>query len=324
VASPHSDLTAADRSLVRAALAFGGQGGGRIWTRFVPGWRDRLRGGWAEALTRVLDPEAALELLGRDHRDEARPDPARVHASWWVRALRDESPAVRLAVAARTPGPIAEAIRTGLGLEPGAIEAARGAAAHPGAVAVAGSLWAERIVGGPPPGAEDAPVVVALASLGPRALARLVIDLALAKWGYALAGGGAEPEAARRLRDRRRARRDAFRRGFEARGVEPHAARLAARDVAECVLGRSGDLRALGLVTVARLLLAVEPFRARWALQHLRYEVARYLRSRMVPPPRRAALHALIAWEAAIFEAAAERSRAEPRFTLPRPGGGPP
>jgi hypothetical protein len=316
-------LSAADRSLIRAALAFEGLGGVRFWTRFAPSWRDRLRQGWADALTGGLDREAARRALARDHRAEARPDPARVHPSWWARALRDESPAVRLAVASRAEGPTAEALRAGLGLDAEGLASARSATAHPGALAVAEALWTERLVGGPPPGPDDAPVVVALATLGPRALARLVIDLALAKWAYALAGGGPEPEAARRLRERRLERREAYRREFEATGVKPPASRLASRDVAECVRGRGGDLRGLGLLTIARLLLAVEPFRARWALQHLRYEVARYLRARMAPPTGRAALAALIDWESAIFRAAQGRSRPGRRFTLPAPGGGP-
>jgi hypothetical protein len=52
-----------------------------------------------------LDPETARDRLRREHAALARPDLSRVHPSWWVRALKEETPSVRRAVAANVPPP---------------------------------------------------------------------------------------------------------------------------------------------------------------------------------------------------------------------------
>src|SRR5262245_52779954 len=100
----------ADRALLRALAGWGRAGGERFWDHFSPAWRDRLRAGWESGAAGVAAPEAAVEILGREHAAEARPDPDRVHPSWWVRALQDESPAVRRAVAIHAPEPIRGAV----------------------------------------------------------------------------------------------------------------------------------------------------------------------------------------------------------------------
>ena len=55
-------------------------------------------------------------------------------------------------------------------------------------------------------------------------------------------------------------------------------------DLAAVDRGRAGGLAArLGLVSVGRLLAAVEPHRSRWALQHLPYEIAKAIGARIEP-----------------------------------------
>ncbi len=117
-------------------------------------------------------PEAAWAALRGDHEASARPDPTRVHPSWFVRALAAESPAVRLAVAAHAPGPVGEALRRGLGLDPSDLATDR--SPDPEAIGWALALWSERLVGDVPGLDSDPPVVVALTRLRPRELARLV------------------------------------------------------------------------------------------------------------------------------------------------------
>jgi hypothetical protein len=75
--------------------------------------------------------------------------------------------------------------------------------------------------------------------------------------------------------------------------------------------GQSGRLDGsrLGLITFARLLDVVEPYRVRWALQHLPYPVAKVVRSLMNPktPPNAP----LALWETQVLRAAWDRLHAE-------------
>lgn len=311
---PPAATSPSDRALTLAAIAFDGPGGDRLWHRFAPAWRDHLRAAWADALARGIDGDAARDALARAHAAESRPDPARVHPSWWARALDAESPAVRAAVLTHAPEPIRATLRDALGLRDAANAPAPGPAAHPDALRWALALWAERLVGGPPPGDDDPPVVVAVATLPHRDLNRLIAAVALAKWAYVLASGGpptrADPDHALTARQlerlgRLRARWDA---------TDPRAAQLARLDLDHHVVGEDQeDLRKLGLITFARLLARVDPHRTRWTLQHLPYPAAKFVRSRSgLKTPF---LHGreLVAWEETLFQAAQEALRDEAR-----------
>jgi hypothetical protein len=310
-------LPVADRSLVRAAIAFDAPSGERIWNRFSSSWRDRLRAAWADALARGTDADAALDALRREHAAGARPDPARVHASWWARALQEESPAVRHAVAASAP----ESIRRELGLEPGGPNGA--GRAIPEAVRYALSLWSERLVGGPPPGVDDTPVVRAMTGLPPRSVARLVGAVALAKWAYATSVEGPPPkaEARRALTGRRRSLLESFRGRWPS--PDKRAAQLARLDLDHHVDGKKDDLQKLGLVTLSRLLAVVEPQRTRWVLQHVPYHVAKFMRSRTGLKTPHIAGAELVEWEQSLFDAAWDRLHAEGRLPASPPQGEP-
>jgi len=283
--------TTADRSLLRAFRAWGGDAVDRSWARFSPGWRERLGEAWPAASRAT--PEAAWDELRRDHAASSRPDPARVHPSWFVRALKTESPAVRRAVAAHAPGPIGEALRRGLGLS--AADLAPDRPADPEALRWTLAFWTERLVGDVASRPDDPPVVVALARLAPRDLARLVKVTGLAKLAFLPAAEGGEGWMSTV---------DRVRLGYLRRHVGRADPRLVA--AARSDLGALGPdpkrRRArLGLVTFGRLLAMAEPHRARWAVQHVPYPVARQMRALDTPPLGR---RALASWEAWVLEAA--------------------
>jgi hypothetical protein len=73
----------------------------------------------------------------------------------------------------------------------------------------------------------------------------------------------------------------------------------------------------LGLVTLARLLADCEPFRVRWALQHLPYSIVKRIRSLMPPAPKRTA--AVSRLESVILRTAWDRLGLEGRIATPFP-----
>lgn len=293
-----------DRALVYAAIAFEGQNGGdRIWHRFSPAWRDRLRRAWSDELARGVDSQAAREALARDQADEARPDPDRIHSSWWQRALQEESPAVQAAVLEHVSEPLRSILHEGQ--EPEAPRLSASLAPHPEALQWALALWSERLVGGSAVTEGDPMVVAILTQRDSRELARWIASVALAKWSFVLAAGG-EPiqvDPFQLLKPRQLERLGRFRDHWKA--PDPRAARLGRLDLEHHVKGDASEgLQKLGLVTFARLLAELDPHRLRWVLQHLPYPVARFLRSRT--GLRTPFIHGreLVAWEESLFQAA--------------------
>jgi len=240
-------------------------------------WHERL-----DDARRKLGPhdaEHALDLLRRSHRFQCRADLGRIHPTWWIRALQEESPAVRRFLALNGPAQVSAAARDGLGIgrEP--------AECHVPDPAVAGwvlSLVTERLVGGEPVRSDEPPAIVALAALSAHELYRLSHATGQAK--AALAG---DPEgiAADRPLDGQRTRwlHDRFSNQFGPGEARPQA--WALRDLQGARgtegMGRRRRLASLGLSTIARLLAGCEPYRVRWALQHVPYPVAKRIRSIM-------------------------------------------
>ena len=293
-------LSASDRALLLAIAAWGRHDGPGAPAALGDDWRGRLAGASSWVAARI---DTAAELLRAEHAASIRFDPAHVHPSWFARALREESPAVRRAVLAHAPGAIAGTSAD----DPG--PASPGRTPHPGALACALALWSERLVGGPPATDDDAPVVIVLTRLGSPALTRMLRYSALAKLAYAL--GGLELGETGGLKPGDRARLDAFRRLWG--DVDPPMVRFALADLDAGGHASGRDLPRLGLVTVAQLLRDVDPHRARWALQHLPYGVANQVRQWMRPGNRDRPPEALIAWESQILDAAIDRLRAEGR-----------
>src|SRR4051794_5998210 len=87
-----SMATVADRALVQAVQVWGVGLESSFLDRFPQGRRESLRKDLAEVPGEAA--EVIKDALRRAHRAQARPDLGHVHPSWWVRALKDESPAV--------------------------------------------------------------------------------------------------------------------------------------------------------------------------------------------------------------------------------------
>jgi hypothetical protein len=298
----------ADGALLLAFRAWGGSDFDRASARFSKAWRDRLRPAWASATKQK--PDVAWAELRREHEGSSRADPSRVHPTWFIRALQSESPAIQRAIVANSPGRLGESLRRGLGLNPEDLATDR--PADPEALGWALTLWTERLVGDVPDRDDDPPVVVAMTRLNPRELIRLVKVCGLVKHAFAIEGNGPTEfdEAIARFSALDRVRVGYFRRHI---GVaDPRLVPLARLDLRAIEGDRRQAHARVGLVTIGRLLESVEPHRARWALQHIPYPIARRMR------PREATAlspKALQTWESWVMEAAWARLLAEGRLS---------
>jgi hypothetical protein len=292
-------LSSADRALLGYLEGRGEPVGVGFWDCFRAAWGEALRKAWESSVT---DHRPGLDSLRAERAAEAGPDLERVHPSWFVRALKDESPAVQRSVVAHAPPELRVGLQAGLELSDADLRT--DSPPNVAAVRWASVLWHERLVGGLAERADDPPVIVALTWLRARDALRLVRAAGLAKWSAA----GEDTSPPLRELDRRRYEEFAGRLGQ----ADPGLAKLADRDLA--ALDRSGrhPFARLGLVTVARLLEVVEPFRVRWALQHIPYPLAKQTRARM--PARRRREPSLEHWESQVLRVAWERLRGEGRL----------
>jgi hypothetical protein len=288
--------TIADRALQMAFRAWLGTVEPSIWERFHPDWRDSLQAAWEDEKEVETVTSTVEGMLGQAHAAEARSDILRVHPSWWVRALKDESPSVQRAVAASVAPDLRTILRHGLDLDPADLVVDH--PPDPDALRWTLGLWTERIVGDLAEWPDDPPVIVALACCGFREVVDLAQAIGLAK----LALSSVTPPP---LRTRAEARFEAF----QARWGEADAASRtqARRDLEPFLPGRRWAR--LGLVTFGRLLAFAEPYRTRWALQHLPYGVARVIRRSIKDCGGKMA-----AWEAEILRIARERLIVEGRL----------
>jgi hypothetical protein len=242
----------------------------------------------------AANPAEALQTLQASHRAQSHVDFRHVHPSWLERAGQDESPAVRRLLAS----------------------AAAVAGADPQVAGWVRALATERLVGGEPVSSGDPPVIVALAGLSRRDGVRLASAIGRAK--LALAELPAL-ETADPIAERAAWYRERLRLGL---GGETEKLRQWARsEVERADRVASSPRRAreyLGMTTLARLLSACEPFRVRWALQHLPYPLAKRFRALMAAPGQdRPVLRQV---EEVILRSAWERLDLEHRVGLPYPG----
>jgi hypothetical protein len=293
-------LTSIDHALLRAVLAFGVEARDDFWDAFPPDRRSSLR--WEAGCVEPIEPGMARERLRAEHEAQARPDLARVHVSWWVRALQDEPESVRRTVASRLPEGLAGALREGLGLDPDDARADR--PAHPGAADVVMALWTARLVGDLPNRPDDPPAVAALTRFDSRAVARLLRTTGLAKWSLT-----DEPPPDLDEADRQRFAH--FREWLPK--VDPRFVEVTRRDIGGIAPAASRPVEAAGMASIARQLATAEPHRVRWALQHLPYPTARTLRSLMGPAGRKSPM--LARWESELLRAAWVRLHEEGRLS---------
>jgi hypothetical protein len=311
------NLTVADLALLRAARAWGGSSPETlIAERFGEAWRARLETGWK--LVRTEMSSVSTERLLAEHRASARPDFARIHPTWVVRALRNESPAVIRAVAAHVPGPMAGRIRAEFHLSAADLETD-----HPPdleSLRSALALWSERLVGDTPTRHDDPLVIRAVTSFGSRDLVRLVKVVGLAKHAYALES---PKDVDGKLAGIRVTPLDRVRLAYFRRQMGPVDPRLIAAARADLsAVGhdhRYGHER-LGLFTLGRLLESCEVHRSRWAVQHLPYPVVLRLRNH---PATTLSATTAARWENWNLEVAWTRLVGEHRLAEPiRHGGG--
>jgi len=240
--------------------------------------------------------------LKQAHAAEIRPDFSRIHASWWVRALREESAAVQRTVALRAPSSIRNSLCAELGLTLEELEPVR--QPHPEILQQVLSLWSERLVGDSTERDNDPPVIIALTCFELRDLRRLIRTTGLAKWSLVL-------QTPPPLPTRDRMRFEHFRARFEL--PSPRLKQLAKNDASQHGPTGRHEIGRLGLVTIARLLEVAEPYRVRWALQHLPYPIAKFIRALMNPRARRES--SLAVWETEILREAWMRLRAEGKLS---------
>jgi hypothetical protein len=286
---------AADRALALAIQAWGGTPGPSFWKRFPGRWRESLQEVLSEDPMRSA--AGAESALRRALAGQARGDFGQVHPSWWVRALRDESPSVQRAVAGHADPALRPILVAALGLDPAALRPHR--EPDPAALGWALGLWDERVLHDLPEWPDDPLIIPAVCRLDFWEVMALARASGLAKWALAEADAPPPGSPARN-------RFDGFQRHWLASGLPDLAeARRFFGESLPAWSRRRGWGR-LGLVTFGRLLARVEPYRARWALQHLPYSVARRIRPAIKDPGTH---HAV--WEGAILRVAWERLAAE-------------
>ena len=293
--SPFS-LTLADRAMLKAVRAWIEEPDPQFWSRFSPSWRVALRSAWEEQFRR-LDPRQAEKRLRADHASEGRLDRNRIHKSWFLRALRDEAESVRRVVIARAEEPLRSALRIGLAIPEEALVPDRNADAA--SVAFASEFWTERLVGGSPAGDDDPAVMHAFSGLRVPSLLRLIRTCGLIK--TLLANDDADDLG---VWDSEKTRRDLL--DFERDTQNENRAR---NDLAKIRSEPHPCLAGLGLLTVGRLLAAADPYRVRWALQHLPYGLAKVVRNRI-----EATENPCREWESLVLQSAWIRLEAEGRI----------
>ena len=259
-----------DAALIDAAAVWG-DSDGCLWYVFQPDRARALRDAW-----KARPGGDPRDRLRRGHEAQATPDLARVHVTWWTRALKDEPLSVRAVVLRSLPSGDGPALRADLRIAPGDAEPSQ--PADPLALRVAQALWRERLVGDLPERPDDPPVVVALTRFDARATTRLIQAAGLAKWSASSGPPGVDPP--------RTAGRAGALRALLGES-DPRLTELADRDVRPFEAADPKALLALGQTTIARLLQTADPYRGRWVLQHLPYPVARQLRALAGPAGQR-------------------------------------
>jgi hypothetical protein len=282
----------------------------RSWDRLDPSWVQRLRETW-DRESRDADagePARALDRLRTMHRTSARVELGRVHPSWWVRALLEESPAVQRVVAAALPEFVRHPVQAGLLLDSQDLLSER--AVDPEVLGWILGLWSERLVGGEPERPDDPPAIIALSRLSPRA-------------GYGLCrlAGFCKMLLAGQTPGGDRARWDWLRGRLAAAGSEfqAEARREVRAGVSSRIASRHHPAR-FGLVTFGRLLAECEPFRVRWALQHWPYRMAKLTRSLIPPADKQPPF--VLEGESLVLKTVWDRLTLEGRLSIPWPDSG--
>jgi hypothetical protein len=315
-ASSSRGLTDADQALLQSLSAWRKRSPAaddlvsRLWRWLDPSWAGRLRDVWDHGST-VLgsdDPAAALNRLRRAHAATARVDFGRVHPSWWVRALQEESPAVQRVVAASAPAFVSQPVRDGLLLDSQGIAVER--SINPEVLSWTLALWTERLVGGEPERHDDPPALLVFSRLSPRAGYRLCQMTGIAKG--VLAG---EDPGNHRPGPVDQARWEWLQTRLASVDLQFRVqARSDVQSISAPKVPRRHYAARIGLGTLARLLADCEPFRVRWALQHWPYPIAKLVRFLMAAASNRSASQ--VRSESLVLKTAWDRLTLEGRLAI--------
>jgi hypothetical protein len=285
-------ITRSDRALLTALAEWSGAEALPALARFG---QPRAR-----ELSQALRTVEPFDDLLNAHKAQLGPDPARVHTSWYVRALQEESPSVQRVVIRDAVEPLRSLLIVELAVDLDQLEP--DSPADPSAREIALTLWTERLVGDLPPTPDDPPAVVALSHLSPINLYRLLRLCGIAKRSMMGATDRLSPA------------RQAFLASRLQPPEDPRLLQIAANDwTVAATFGRHA-LAGLGLMTLGRLIGKVEPYRLRWALQHVPYPIAKRLRG--IASQQVAAVKSVQTWELAFLHAASERLEVEGRPSL--------
>jgi hypothetical protein len=328
-AAQASNLSEADRALLLAMRAWAGETRQRqgtasgnedehdfilkYWDWLEPGWVNRLCAAWdrqARSGDR-FDAKRALDRLREMHVSSVRVELGQVHPSWLVRALQEESPAVKRLVAASVPESLRHSLQAGLLLDSQDLLTER--PVQPMLREWVMGLWTERLVGGDAARDDDPVALAAICGLSARAGYRLWRMAGLAKSIVAALQPtkGRKQQLERERDEWFHARLDASDPEFRAR------ARGDVQSIAQTKLPRRLHAARIGLFTVARLLADSEPFRLRWALQHWPYPIVKLARSLMSDASSRTP--GILRGEAQLLKSAWERLTLEGRQIDPWP-----
>lgn len=245
------------------------------------------------------DSAHARALLRSVHQVQRVCDLNHVHDSWILRTLRHETTAIRAAVLASLPEDRQEQLARTLQVSPSGPIA--GSPAHPDVIAWLRRAWSEWLVGDLQSLPDDPAVIQVITTWKSRDLSRLLFRIALAKWSYLCKReGDAAPKS---LSPEEMLHFRSFRETWGPRS-DPLVA-LAQRDFQKARDLASAELARIGLVTIGRLLSVVNAYRARWAMQHLPYDVAKALRPHMTLDLPGVHPEDLVSWESRILEIAA-------------------
>jgi hypothetical protein len=279
----------------------------RYWDWLEPGWINRL----CEAWDRQAHPgdrfeaKHALDHLREMHVSSVRVDLEQVHPSWLVRALQEESPAVKRLVVASVPESLRHALQAGLLLD--SLDLATERPVGPMFHEWVMGLWTERLVGAQAARGDDPPALVAIWELSARAGYRLCRMAGLAKTILAVVVPGEGRTRPSERDEWFRGRLGTIDSEFRTR------ARTDVHSISQTKLPRRLHAARIGLFTFARLLADSEPFRLRWALEHWPYPIVKLARSLMSDASSRTPV--ILRGEAQLLKSAWERLTLERRLT---------
>jgi hypothetical protein len=286
----------------------------KYWDWLEPGWINRLCEAWDRQahFGERFEAKRALDRLREMHVSSVHADLAQVHPSWLVRALQEESPAVKRLVVASVSESLRHPLQAGLLLD--SLDLATERPVQPMFREWVMGLWTERLVGAEAARGDDPPALVAICGLSARAGYRLCRMAGLAKTTLAVEkpGKGSARQSERERAQWLRGRLGTMDSEFLAR------ARTDVNGIAQTKLPLRLRAGRIGLFTFARLLADSEPFRLRWALEHWPYPIVKLTRSLMSDASSRVPI--ILRGEAQVLKSAWERLTLEGRLTDPWPG----